>query len=147
MEWTGDIEKEEHKEKQEIDLYGADAADWLRRWDEGKTVWSIEMGGLGPGYEQAIQVTIAEILRHLLAKKYDSSKWGDEKAWQKDVESIRNASFENTMIGKLGLSGAQHGAALTVAARLYRDGPRKVLNSMPEKKRHIQVSKDFPSYA
>src|SRR3990172_3354015 len=55
-----EAEDEEHFE---IELYGADAADWLKRWDEGRGVWSIEMGGLGPGYEQCIHITCAEILR------------------------------------------------------------------------------------
>jgi len=49
----------EDKEKHEIDTYGADAADWLKRWDDGGTCWSIEMGGFGPGYEQCIHITAA----------------------------------------------------------------------------------------
>lgn len=30
----------------------------LARWDAGETVFTAEMGGLGPGYEQAIQETV-----------------------------------------------------------------------------------------
>ena len=30
-----------------------DAAEQLRRWDAGDSIWTVEMGGLGPGYEQA----------------------------------------------------------------------------------------------
>src|SRR5687768_3007466 len=29
--------------------------DALRQWDAGETVFTVEMGGLGPGYEMAIQ--------------------------------------------------------------------------------------------
>lgn len=39
--------EEEDCEEQEVAMYGADAADWLARWDSGKGVWSIEMGGIG----------------------------------------------------------------------------------------------------
>src|SRR5947207_3276662 len=37
----------EDKEQSEIESYGADATDWLARWDAGRSVWSIEMGGMG----------------------------------------------------------------------------------------------------
>src|SRR5581483_2130454 len=48
-----EAEDEEYRETQ---LYGTNAADWLARWDAGRAVWSIEMGGLGPGYEQCIHI-------------------------------------------------------------------------------------------
>ena len=55
--------------QQEADkFYGKDAVEWLRRWDAGEGVWSIEMGGIGPGYEQCIQITAAEILRYMIAE-------------------------------------------------------------------------------
>ncbi|KKK93920.1 hypothetical protein LCGC14_2688070 [marine sediment metagenome] len=28
----------------------------IERWDAGRSLFSVEMGGLGPGYEQAIQI-------------------------------------------------------------------------------------------
>lgn len=37
-----------------VSTYGKDAQEWLSRWDEGRSVWSISMGGFGPGYEQAL---------------------------------------------------------------------------------------------
>ena len=132
-------------EKQEIDLYGADAADWLRRWDECLSVWSIEMGGLGPGYEQAIQITVAEIVRHLLAGKYDPIAWEDKEFWKQDCEKIEENAFKNPVIKNLGLSGAQWYAALQVAVMLYKHGPRKVMADPRVNDRHIQVSKDFPN--
>lgn len=39
------------------------AADALARWDEGDTVFTVEMGGFGPGYEQAIQLLVFEMIR------------------------------------------------------------------------------------
>ena len=137
---TGD----EQKAKQEADSYGVNAADWLSRWDAGKTVWSIEMGGLGPGYEQAIQITVAEILRHLLDAAYNSSDWGDNEKWARDQELIERASFDNETIHRLGLSGAQYGAALSLATKLYGSGPIQVMKDDAVKDRHIQVCKNFP---
>ncbi len=134
----------EDKEKCEIEMYGADAADWLDRWDNGRTVWTISMGGLGPGYEQCIQVTAAEILRHLLDVKYDTEAWEDDEVWSRDRDAIEKAGFANEQIEKLGLSGAQWGAALNLALCLYRRGPRAVMTDERVKDRHIRVSKKFP---
>ena len=137
----------EDTEHREIEQYGADAADWLARWDSGRGVWSIEMGGLGPGYEQAIQVTAAEVLRHLLEAKYDCSLWQDRDVWSKDCDAIEKYGFANERIKAMGLSGAQWGAAVSLASKLYRDGPRGVMNHPAIKDRHIQISSHFPSIA
>jgi hypothetical protein len=136
--------EEEDAEKREIDLYGADAADWLARWDEGRSVWSIEMGGLGPGYEQCIHITAAEILRHLLERKYDAAKWEDKAQWQADRDEIEKYGFANKTVSALGLSGAQWGAAMNLAAMFYRHGPRAVMTDERVKDRHIQVQRTFP---
>lgn len=134
----------EDAEHHEIELYGADAADWLKRWDDGRSVWSIEMGGLGPGYEQCIHVTAAEIIRHMLDAKYDPALWRDKDVWARDRDAIEKYGFANETIKQLGLSGAQWGAAVNLAANIYRDGPRKVMNDPRVKDRHIQVSRSFP---
>jgi hypothetical protein len=138
---------EEDKEHREIALYGRDATDWLERWDAGRSVWSIEMGGLGPGYEQCIQITAAEVLRHMLAAGYDHARWSDKDGWARDREAIRAASFKNKTIDNLGLSGAQYGAAVNLACQLYMHGPRKMMNTPEVKDRHIQVSRVFPGVA
>lgn len=137
----------EEKEHSEIAMYGADAADWLRRWDAGKSVFSISMGGLGPGYEQCIQITAAEILRHLLEAKYEPSLWQDHEVWKRDRKAIEKVVFANKTIDALGLSGAQWGAALNLAINLYRDGPRGVMSHPEVRDRHIQVSRTFPGMA
>jgi len=134
----------EEKEHQEIELYGADAAAWLKRWDDGNTCWTIEMGGLGPGYEQCIHITCAEILRCMLAKQYDAGNWSTTESWERDREEIETMSHENKTIKNLGLSGAQWGAALQIAANLYLDGPRKLMTDERLKDRLIQVSRAFP---
>lgn len=138
----------EDEEHHEIELYGADAADWLKRWDAGRGVWSIEMGGLGPGYEQCIQVVAAEILRHLLDAKYDSAAWQTDKdLWKRDSDAIEKHGFANSKIKALGISGAQWGAAVSLATALYHQGPRKIMNTDSIKERKIQVQRTFPAEA
>lgn len=134
----------EEKEHREVQLYGADAADWLDRWDNDKTVWSIEMGGLGPGYEQCIHVTAAEILRWFLAEKPDASVWDDQSLWRQDVDRMETGVIELPTVKALGLSGAQWGAAVNLAAMLYKKGPRSVMTDDRVNDRHIQVERRFP---
>lgn len=138
---------DEDKEYQEILLFGADAADWLKRWDEGRSVWSIEMGGLGPGYEQCIHIAAAEILRFLLIKQYDTATWEDHAQLLHDHDEVRAMSYENPTIKALSLSGAQFGAASNLAYMLYRKGPRAVMTDERVKDRHIQVQRTFPQTA
>ncbi len=139
--------EDEHKEKQEIELYGASPADWLERWDAGHSVWSIEMGGLGPGYEQCIQITAAEILRHMIAEGYDWRQWENKDTWRRVRDKIEEYGFANETIKQLGLSGAQWGGACNLAACIFRMGPRGVMNDERVKDRKIQVQRTFPQAA
>lgn len=139
-------EAEDH-DHHEIQMYGADPADWLARWDAGKTVWTIEMGGLGPGYEQCIHITAAEVLRYLIDKKVDPVTQYEGDAWKQLSDDINKALWSLPKINDLGLSGAQAGAAKSLATMLYKDGPRKVMNDPRVKDRHIQVSREFPRVA
>lgn len=136
--------KEEDLEYREIQTYGADTQDWLNRWDKGEIVWSISMGGLGPAYEQCIQITTAEIVRHMLDKKYDHEFWEDSEKWKEDLEKISEHTLSQKVIKDLGLSGAQWGAAVNLACHLYQKGPRQIMKDKQVKDRHIQVKKDFP---
>lgn len=129
----------EEKEHNEIQMYGADAADMLRKWDAGDTVHTIEMGGLGPGYEQALQIAMFEILRFLLAEKPDPSLWEDSDIWRE----WRDKLYDLETLKGLGLSGAQAGAALSLATGLYMRGPRTCLKEVLDS-RHTMVSKHFP---
>ena len=125
--------------------FGIDAAEWLSRWDAGKTVWTVEMGGLGPGYEQAIQITVAEFLRIMIAENYDHQTWGDKDVWAKDRDAINDEGHKNETIKGLGLSGAQAGAALSVATQFYMRDPWVALSDSQVKDRLIQVEKTFPN--
>lgn len=137
----------EDAEHDEIQCYGADAADWLARWDAGKGVWSIEMGGMGPGYEQCIQITAAEVLRFLIESKVDCATQYEGDAWKTLRSEIDKSLWAKPAINALGLSGAQAGAATSLATMLYKVGPRGMMNDPRVKDRHIQVSRDFPRAA
>jgi len=110
------------------------AIDALQRWDAGETVFTVEMGGLGPSYEQAIQVLVFELLRDLAQKplpKKPKPDWGNSTVTRIDKK-----------MG--GYSGAMVGAAKSLAYRAIRDGWKKMLESAPQD-RLIQVRRDFPT--
>lgn len=117
-------------------LYAEDAREQLRRWDAGEPIWTIELGGLGPGYEQVIQTLAIELVRDNLDKPLPEGNeqfqdWGDDTIQRID--------------GNLGgCSGAQAGAAKGLAYRWLKVGPAAVMASVPEKDRHIQASKFWP---
>src|SRR3990167_269657 len=95
----------------------ATAAEALARWDAGQSVFTVEMGGLGPGYEQVIHIMAFEIIRELLSREVDwalcnRAHAGDEAAkreWRAFCDDVDKAVMPR--ITSLGSSGAQHGAA------------------------------------
>lgn len=109
------------------------AEEQLRRWDEGSIIWSISMGGLGPSYEQAIQVLAIEIVRDELAKPVPEEipkNWGDGT-----INRIDEACG--------GLTGAQVGAAKVIAYQWLKLGPWAFLEKF-DRERKIQVSNFWP---
>ena len=111
----------------------SDAAEQLRRWDAGDSIWSIEVGGIGPGYEQAIQLLAIEIVRDELGKLLADkppSKWGD-----------RTVARVNAACG--GFSGHQVGAAKSLAFQWLTIGPAALLKEVASERR-IQVSSYWP---
>ena len=109
--------------------------DALARWDKGDSVFTVEMGGLGPSYEQAIQILVFELIRDMHDKPSPEGNgfgdWGDP--------TVRRI---NKKCG--GFSGAQVVSAKRIAYLAIRDGWAKMLKSAPNN-RMIQVSKQFPS--
>lgn len=114
----------------------------LDAWDAGGTVFTIELGGLGPGYEQAIQIAAIEIsrkLRHYLPT-------GTKEDRNQDIDKIVNEVIHRIEIG--GMSGAQVGAAKWLAWQWCHNGGPKALCDRAKKQgkddQVIQVSRDFP---
>ena len=121
---------------------------WLQEWDTHRSVWSVSMGGLGPGYEQVIQIIAAEIMRYLLDNPVDYARAEARDAeYNKQVSNAVDEHLRNLgLFGQLSPSGAQVGAAMNLAFVMTRHTPAKAY-AMVDEERHIQVSKDFPSWS
>lgn len=98
------------------------AHDALAAWDRGDVVWTVEMGGVGPGYEQALQILVWEIIR-------DGGK--------------HEAAVMRAGPGVGGFSGAQVGAARTLAGAFLERGYAQALAEVPQD-RWIMVSRSWP---
>lgn len=129
------LTKEQEKAQEDF-LYANSIEELIGRWDEGRTIFTIEMGGLGPSYEQCIHICCFELLR-------ERDKWLESK--DDELENNMNQTiWGNAECKKLGLSGAQAGAAKQIAYRFATYGYRESLKTIPED-RKIQVSKKFPN--
>lgn len=119
-------------------------AELLKAWDEGDTVWSIELGGLGPGYEQAIQILAVEIARKL--QHYIPT--GTKEEWTRDVDKIVDETVHRLDADLGGMTGAQVGAAKWLAWQWCHNGGPKALQerakNQDKQDRAIQVSKAWP---
>lgn len=116
-------------------------ADVLKAWDEGDSIWTVEMGGLGPGYEQAIQVAFIELLRMLVTEQVKLPETKEEHEAVRD--RMHTKLHEVCKWPGMGLSGAQAGAAMNLAGMFYKQGPKGALDKAPTD-RHIQACKEWP---
>ncbi len=129
----------------EYSRYPETAQDWLSKWDAGERVWSVEMGGIGPWYEQIIQITVAEILRALLALDIDKNKFDCDSVYNRECwESVASYHSVSDTMEKLHLSVMQFGAAKNLATNFFFRGPFVSLSDVAVKDRKILVSKSFP---
>lgn len=106
------------------------------------------MGGLGPGYEQCIQLLTMEIVRDHLhslpAAPVDPENPTAAERQEWDAFGEIAVSRLNEKIG--GFSGAQVGAAKNLAANFLRRGYSEALDSMRalDAERLIQISSKWP---
>jgi hypothetical protein len=121
-----------------------DAREQLRRWDAGESIWTIDMGGMGPGYEQAIQVLAIEIVRDNLNKPLPEVTSAAGKTWGYDTVERIDHKLPNGKYACGGFSGAQVGAARFLAWQWLKVGPAALLKSPQLKKRRIQASNFWP---
>ena len=111
----------------------------IEAWDKGDTVWTVEMGGLGPGYEQALQIAAIEMGRVMIPYAPGTNR-------EQNVALFKQVT-ENANIKGLGLSGAQHGAAQQIAFNWWTKGPAKFCEFYKSKSlgdRCVMISKDWP---
>jgi len=117
-------------------LYPKDIRDAVERWDRGDSVWTVEMGGLGPGYEQAIAVGMIELMRSIL--DVDLPKEGEN--WN---EFLNDRLLKISKEFNLQLSGAQAGAIINLTAKFATRG---WLATEEVQDRMIQISKHWPGH-
>lgn len=98
--------------------------EWLDNFDSGKKVKTVSMGGLGKGYEEAIQSLAVEIMRSLPEERPD-----DDKKYEEIMRKARDGSADK--LDKIfGFSGAQVGAATNIAAVYWKKGPDEAIKMM-----------------
>lgn len=132
--------KAAHHQHEREQRYGKDAADLVRKWDEGGTIWSITLGGFGPGYEQAINVAAVEFAREGLDVPLEGDR---ETFFREGWDEVCNHAMERIKPWFTGLSGAQYGAAKWLAWQwVHGDGPTFV-DSPKYSDRTIQVSRHW----
>lgn len=108
-------------------------AEVIQCWDEGGSFRTVNVGGLGPSYDQAIQILVVEILRATLGQAHDTDSFSDVA--QKVCADIDDS------VG--GLTGAQFMSGRSLAWRAYAVGWAEMLAEIPND-RFCMVSRDFP---
>ena len=113
----------------------------LAKWDAGEPVFTVEMGGLGPGYEQAIHIVAMEMVRYFTTIP-ELPPVEDETANRMLLHHLRNiAGIVGQEVG--GISGGQADSAINLAFVTKRLGWRVAVRKVgPD--RMIQVTKFFP---
>ena len=123
----------------------AEGAARVATWDAGQSVWSLEMGGLGPGYEQCIQVCVIEILRDALGASLPTNATPEGK---EALRSWGDGTISRIDKGLGGMSGAQAGAARWLAYQIASKGWEDVLRRLKAREtdtaRMIQASTHWP---
>jgi hypothetical protein len=89
----------------------------IQKWDAGETISTIEMSGLGPGYEQALQTCAVEFVR--VASRQPIVLLPSVEEWSERWDNALHR-FDEALGG---LSGAQVGAAKALARAFLEEGP------------------------
>jgi len=137
------------QEVYELDrMYPRTAREALAKWDAGESVWTVELGGIGPGYEQAIQIGVFETIRVLIGRdcehRFSEAREADKRLYDSDAKALDAAIHEINEKMDLGLSGAQAGAIKWMTYRTMRDGWQAVLLQAKAKDQTTLVSKHWP---
>jgi hypothetical protein len=119
------------------------AADAVAAYDRGESLNTIEMGGIGPGYEQAIQVGAIELIRVMLNRPLPDpppKDWGHKELCEID---------DRIDLG--GLTGAMGGAIMSLAYGALKHGWsgrnfRFLKASRKNAERMIMFSKTWPGH-
>jgi hypothetical protein len=99
--------------------------DYLRDFDDGKIVETVEMGGISPGYEIVIQELFIQALRLFEHKKVPE----DEATFVWVGRQVRDQAVD-LLKYRHGFSGAQVGAATNLSAIFWKQTPTGALTKM-----------------
>ena len=129
-------------------LYPETAKEALDKFEKGEVITVVELGGLGPGYEQVIWIGIFRLIKK--CHNEDVSKWVDRQS--KKFKKVKGEKYLDVVDDKLiescedlCLSGAQAGVIKHTAFQLLMYGWRSMLMKAP-KDRLIQINKDILKY-
>lgn len=131
-----------------VDIIPETVAEALAKWDAGEPVFSVEMGGLGPGYEHCIQTIAFECMRAWLP----TLPWptlNDEfpDDWNDRLDELSDPVID--VLDKMpggGFTGWQVGAGKNLAACVCRRGYREALRDPAVADRLIQVQRVLPEF-
>lgn len=124
--------KECEMENSMIGTIAKTATEALEWWDKDEPVMTIEMGGIGPSYEQTIHIAVFELFRRF-----------HQRPVAELIDVLEPAIYEINREKDLKLSGAQAGVIMNFAYRCLKDGYRETIESF-DRERRIQVTKYFP---
>lgn len=99
------------------------------------------MGGLGPSYEQVIQIGVFECLKEILDNNLNDNITPEEF-------NVKINPKLAIISEKIGMSGAQAGAIKQLLWGYFKEGYHQTIERFKEKEleRVIQVMKRFPSW-
>ena len=133
------------------------AREALALWDSGQPVFTAEMGGIGPDYEQCIHIMAFEVVRELLRREpllsscwdaVEAAQTGDKEDAKRQarafIGSVEAAVLALPLVRDIGSSDAQWDAAQNLAYITVRKGWAKALSELPDD-RIIQVSNHWPT--
>ena len=108
---------------------------YLSQYDKGEEIEAVEMGGMGDGYEAAIQFLAIETMRELQDLPIIDNDFGLVIKLATETASNRTQ--------QTGYSGAQFGAAQNIAAVFWRHSPAKGIQKMRDNhpERIIKIKK------
>lgn len=123
----------------ETEMYGADAKEWLERWDAGHGVWTVTLGGLSASYDQCINIVVAETVR--IALQMESENSGVFEINEGSAKTLDERLTK--AVDSLGLSGSQYGVGKSFGVQLFIHGPVAAIKKYPTERR-TQASQAWP---
>jgi hypothetical protein len=108
----------------------------IEAWRDYQAIWTIEMGGMGPNYELAIQNLAFSILETWIENKMKIDDGDELDFLTKPIIEKLNDSY--------GYSGAQVGAAVNIASVFLRHGYEKAIAMEEVKDRKILYTNTLP---